>query len=164
MDNYPKSTPTTPVGPGGSRWVPDPPDVGSSDGGRLGWFRWVPPPEGGPTHRDPPADPLSDHPSTTKNPTGWDPPRDPPELWPGSDPTRPCAYAEAWRDVWSRVNDSWTPMAEVCDAVAQAQGLKTKTVSGMIRTARDGGHLMIRGRYARKTGTRMIRRHPKAAA
>lgn len=48
--------------------------------------------------------------------------------------------------------------------VAQAQGLKTKTVSGMIRTARDGGHLMIRGRYARKTGTRMIRRHPRAAA
>lgn len=77
------------------------------------------------------------------------------------------------RRAWLAGGDEWAKAVAVhfdaLDAgrplvVAQAQGLKTKTVSGMIRTARDGGHLMIRGRYARKTGTRMIRRHPRATA
>lgn len=164
MDNCSQILSMTQVGPGGSQWVPDPPDVVLPAGGRPGGSQVGPPFRGDPptgthlrshsatTHLRPKTQPAGTHPGTHLS------------CGPDSTPRGPAPTPRPGVMYGSRVYDSWTPMAEVCDAVAQAQGLKTKTVSGMIRTARDGGHLMIRGRYARKTGTRMIRRHPRAAA
>ena len=159
MDNCPQTPSIAQVGPGGSQCVPDPPGVGSTRVGPVTVGLGSEDPTEGPTQgpTQPPTTPTQ---KTQVGPGGWDPPA----LWPGFDPSRRSPYGDAWRDVWSRLNDSWTPMPEIVAAVATAHDLQTKTVSGMIREAGNNGHLIIRGRYSRKSDTRMIRRNPQAAA
>lgn len=151
MDN----TLITPVGPGGSRWVPDPPDVGSSRVGPasvgLGSKDPTEGPTQGPTQR--PTDLLQISPV---GPTDGDPPA----LWPGFDVTRDCAFAVAWCDLWSRLGDDWMPLAELQHAVAEAHDLQPKTIYNMIKTAQINHHIEKKGGYSHRTkiDNRQIRR------